>query len=47
MEEEEEDLLPAHPVRAAEQAKTAANETGQTKLWNLETIRFSMIFPLT
>jgi hypothetical protein len=44
-EEEEEDLLPAQPVNATEQAKTAAKETGQTKLLNLETIRFSMIFP--
>ncbi|MDB5103063.1 MAG: hypothetical protein JWP91_752 [Fibrobacteres bacterium] len=45
IEEEDEDLLPAHPVMTAMEAKTAANETGPTKLLNLETIRFSLIFP--
>jgi hypothetical protein len=41
IEDEEEDLLPAHPMKAA---ATTANVTGITKLLNLEIIRISMIF---
>jgi len=41
-EDEEEDLLPAQAESAmSEDAKAR----GQTKAVNLETIRFSMIFP--